>query len=181
MEVVRMKKLLILLILLAFASLANAAIIYKWVDDNGVVNFTDDYGQVPSHYRDQVEIKEFVSEGGTPLHTQELTVRPKEETTRDIYGLGETYWRERVRPWKEQLRGATENYERVHRNFMKKAEELSAKRYGSPTQYKTDIIELDRLKEEMMSYENEIAEVKEILERISNEAIEAKADLNWLN
>ncbi|MGO9093434.1 MAG: DUF4124 domain-containing protein [bacterium] len=38
-----MKKLLILLVLLTFAAPAYGATIYKWVDEKGVINFTDDY------------------------------------------------------------------------------------------------------------------------------------------
>jgi hypothetical protein len=52
-----MKKLLIfffLLLCLSFASSASA-VIYKWVDKEGVVNFTDDESRVPSAYRGQVE------------------------------------------------------------------------------------------------------------------------------
>ncbi len=52
-----MKKLVIfflLLLCLTFASSISAEI-YKWVDKEGVVNFTDDESRVPSAYRDKVE------------------------------------------------------------------------------------------------------------------------------
>jgi hypothetical protein len=49
-----MKKLLIILFVLIFASSASATV-YKWVDEGGVVNFTDDYGQIPPHYRSKAE------------------------------------------------------------------------------------------------------------------------------
>ena len=51
-----MKKLLIfsLSFLFIFASSASAAI-YRWVDEKGVVNFTDDYSKVPPDYRNKVE------------------------------------------------------------------------------------------------------------------------------
>jgi hypothetical protein len=63
---------------------------------------------------------------------------------------------------------------------MEKAEELSARRFGSRTQYKTNIIELDRLKEEMFKYGGQIAEANEALEKILKEAQEAKANPDWL-
>ncbi len=50
----RMKKLLFILLLLIFASPASATV-YKWADDRGVTNFTDDYSKVPRNYRNQVE------------------------------------------------------------------------------------------------------------------------------
>ena len=49
-----MKKLFSLLFLLAFASSASASI-YRWVDQGGTINFTDDYSKVPSAYYDSVQ------------------------------------------------------------------------------------------------------------------------------
>jgi hypothetical protein len=50
-----MKKLLIFILsfIFIFASSASATV-YKWVDERGVVNFTDDYSNVPPSYRDSV-------------------------------------------------------------------------------------------------------------------------------
>ncbi len=78
------------------------------------------------------------------------------------------------------MKTAEANYERAHEGFMQKAEELSLKRFGSPTQYKMKIIELDNAKEEMVKYGEQVAEAKETLEKISKEASEAKANPDWL-
>jgi len=116
------------------------------------------------------------------VSTSRQTTPPRiEEAKTDIYGLGENWWREKANPWKERLKEATANYEKARKNFMDSAEELSQKRYGSPTQYKTNIIELDGLRVEMMKYEAQMTEAKEMLEKISKEAEEAKADPTWLN
>ncbi len=64
--------------------------------------------------------------------------------------------------------------------FMEKAMELSRMRFGSRTQYKMKIIELDNAKEEMVKYADQIAEAKEALEKISKEAREEKANPDWL-
>jgi Domain of unknown function (DUF4124) len=50
-----MKKLVVLLFSFIFASSASAAI-YRWVDKQGVVNFTDDESRIPSAYRSKIEI-----------------------------------------------------------------------------------------------------------------------------
>ena len=177
-----MKKLLILLILLAFASPAYAATTYKWVDEKGVLGFTDDFTVIPPEYRDKVSME--VTEE-TPLvgvtASAQVTPQKIEEAKAGIHGLGEPYWRERVRPWKDQLKEATENYESVNKKFMESAEALSQRRYGSRTQIKMNIIELDRLNMERMGYEAQIEEAKEKLARISNEAKESGADPEWLN
>ena len=49
-----MKKIILVLSFLIFASPAYA-VIYKWIDQRGAMNFTDDYDRVPPEYRDSVE------------------------------------------------------------------------------------------------------------------------------
>ncbi len=177
-----MKIVFILLILLTFASPVYAATAYKWVDKEGVVNFTDDYSNVPPDYRDQVSPEVMEETTSMAVHASpQATPQKMEEAKTDIYGLGETYWKERIRPWKERLNEATANYEQARQNFMESAEELSQRRYGSPTQYKTNIMQLDGWREEMMKYQARMAEAQEMLAKISKEAEEAKADPTWLN
>jgi len=177
-----MRKMLILFILLIFISPAYAHTFYKWVDEKGIVNYTDDYNNIPSPYRNGVEI-EYVHEESPLPPVQKMTPQKREESRTDIYGQDEAYWRGKVRPWKEFLKAAEPNYEKAHQKFMGKAMEFSQKRFGSwsKTQYKMNIIELDRLKEEMIKYADQIAEANEALEKISKEAREAKSDPEWLN
>jgi hypothetical protein len=184
-EVVNMAKFMVFLLLCVLVTPVSAATIYKWEDERGVVNFTDDFDNVPSAYRDQVEVKEYLTEGGSPLTTAEkpspsAAPAPKEELRADIYGRDETWWRGRVRPWNELLKEATENHERVQKKFLAKAEELSTGTYWSRSQYQIVAVELDRLKTEMGKYETQMMEAKEQLDRLKKEAEESKADPNWL-
>ena len=59
-----MKKLTFILSLLILASSTYAATVYKWVDKEGIENFTDDYDKVPPMYRNRVE--EFTVPAETP-------------------------------------------------------------------------------------------------------------------
>jgi hypothetical protein len=182
MEVVKMKRVLIILMLLVFTSPAYAATAYKWVDKQGVVNYTDDYSNIPPKYRARVSSEVMGETPSVGVSTSpQATPQKIEEAKTDIYGLSETYWREKIRPWKERLSEAEANYEKAHKKFMESAEELSQRRYGSPTQYKMNIMELDGLRVEMMKYEAQMTEAKEMLEKLSKEAEEAKADPDWLN
>lgn len=174
-----MKWFVLIPVMILLTSTLQAHTFYKWVDEKGTVNYTDDYNSIPPAHRGRVEI-EWVHEEGPIPPIQKMAPQKKEEIRKDTYGQGETYWRGKVRPWKEFLKTAEANYKRVHSKFMEKAEELSARRFGSRTQYKTNIIELDRLKEEMFKYGGQIAEANEALEEISKEAREAKANLDWL-
>lgn len=104
----------------------------------------------------------------------------KEKATADIYGRDETWWREKVRPWKEQLKQATVNYETADKRYSERLQELSGKEQLSRTQHKMSITELHSLKEEKMKYKAQIDEANEMLERLSKEASEAKANPDWL-
>jgi chromosome segregation ATPase len=158
--------------------------VYEWVNKEGVVNYTDDYGRVPSGYRDQVkeEVIEEAPSMEVPTSTQ-VTPPKIEEAKTDIYGLDEMWWREQVHPWKEQLKEATENYERVRDEYMKQAQGLGPYSFGklSLTQYQMLSSRLDILNDEMAKYQAQMTEAKEMLEKLSREAEEAKADPTWLN
>jgi hypothetical protein len=108
----KFSEVLILAVIFLLTSSLDAATIYKWVDKKGVVNFTDDIRNVPREYRDEVEVRELILEGGSPVESPEVRTGTKGETREgirtDIYGRGESYWRERVRPWKDQLEQAQE-------------------------------------------------------------------------
>jgi hypothetical protein len=180
-----MKEIFTILVVLLFAFPLQAGTLYKWVDKQGVVNFTDDLSKVPPSYRDRVKVEESKDEQEevTPPPPQAVNRESEEEEiTADIYGRDEAWWRDKVRPWKEQLKVATENYENAQKKLTKKTDELSAtKFYGrSRSQTKWDIMELNRLNEEKTKYESQIAEANEMLGKLSKEAEESKANPDWL-
>jgi hypothetical protein len=180
-----MKKVFFILFLLVFISSAYAATIYKWVDKDGVVNFTDDLEKVPSSYQDRVEVetRKDVKEEVTPPAPQAVTGgNEQEEIKKDIVGRDEAWWREKLRPWKEKLKEATEKYEEAQKTFTKKSEELSQTKFyfRSRSQTPWEVMELNRLNEEKKKYEAQMAEANEMLEKLKKEAEETKADPAWL-
>lgn len=176
-----MKNVFILLILLVFTSPAFGATIYKWVDKEGVVNFTDDYNKVPSEYRDRVETEiRGDTPKGEPLAPPQTPIQKGEETKKDIYGRDETWWSERVSTWNDRIKAATAGYESINEKFMEKEGELSRIKYGSKSRHRIIIQELDRLKEEMMKFKAQIAEANEMLKKLSKEAEESRANPDWL-
>jgi hypothetical protein len=175
-----MKEIFLILLILFFASSLQAGTIYKWVDKEGVLHFTDDLTQVPPSYLEQVETEESKDVKGeaTPSAPQAVTRESKEEeTTTDIYGRDEDWWREKVRPWKERLKEANENLDRVKKEFAEKTEEMARKGLVSRARYQ---IETKKYNEEKMKYEAQITEAKEMLAKLSKEATESKANPDWL-
>src|SRR4030067_3629740 len=129
-----MGTIVVLIFFLVFISSSHGATIYKWVDKDGVVNFTDDLSKVPFSYRNRVEVEERkdVKEKVTPPRPRAATPEnDQEEIRKDIYGRDETWGREKVRPWRERLREATEKYETAQKRYTEKSDELSRGRLGS--------------------------------------------------
>jgi hypothetical protein len=161
----------------------NAVTFYKWVDKDGVVNFTDDLEKVPPQYRDQVEreVGEDTSSTKSPTSAQSPSQSSEEvrETRKDIYGMDEAWWRERARVWNEQLKDATAKIETVNSKIIEKSETIS-RMYWSPTQYKMNIVELEKLRQERAKYQAQVDEAKEMLKKLAKEAEEAKADPQWI-
>jgi len=175
-----MKKLFVLLVLLIFSAPVFAATIYKWVDKDGVVNFTDDPSKVPPSYRNRVETEERkdVKEEVSPRPPQAVTREKEPEgIKKDIYGRDETWWREKVGPWKERLKEATENLEKAEKKFAEKTVEMGRKGLVSRARHQDEANKFDK---EKKKYEGQIAEANEMLDKLSKEAQESKADPAWL-
>ncbi len=142
--------------------------VYKWIDGNGTIHFTDDYGNIPSSYpeRARVEIRKDIREE-TPSEQQEIIPGVKEEQFISFVEGDEAWRQEKIRSWTERLDEATANYEIAEKKFLEKSEELSRRRFGSPTQYKFDIIKLDALNQERMKYRAQMEEADEMLRNFS--------------
>ena len=168
------------LFLFVLSQSVNGVTIYKWVDKKGVVNFTDDYSQIPSEYRNQVHKQEFgeSTKVETPAPSPASTQKSKMPEV-DIYSMGEDYWRAKVQPWKEQLKKATENIEGINRKISENLKEEAGKSL-SRTQWTMDLAYRKQLIEERSTYEAQVREANEMLSKIAKEAEEAKANPEWL-
>jgi len=144
--------------------------VYKWIDAKGTIHFTDDESNIPSSYRErlEVEIRKDVREEGALPGSQGIIAGAKEEQSKaDVYREEEVWREEKMRSSMEQLEEATANYERAQKSFLEKSEALSQRRFGSPTMYKFDIIKLDALNQERMKYKAQMEEADEKLRKLS--------------
>jgi hypothetical protein len=157
--------------------------VYKWIDDKGTIHFTDDYSNIPSSYREQfkVEIRRDIQKEGTPLEPQKIILRSKEDQAKtDLYRQEEEWWRGRTRPWEQQLKEASENYELTNKEFLGESSKLILRKFGSHQQFKSNIVRLDSIKEERSKHEAQIIQAEGMLEKLSRVAEESKADLDLL-
>jgi hypothetical protein len=174
------KALMSIFVLWVLVSTGYGDAVYKWVDKDGVVNFTDDYTQIPSQYRNQVQMEELGESPKVETPAPPPVSTQKNEGTKvDIYGMGEDYWRANVQPWKKQLKEATENIESINRKINQRVEE-DANKQLTPTQWTMSLAYRKPLMEERSKYEAQVREANEMLSRIAKEAEEAKADPEWI-
>ena len=156
--------------------------LYKWVDKDGVPNFTDDPENIPPQYRDQMEKEvEDTSSAEPPASAQSPSQGSEKvrKTRKDINGKGETWWREQARLWNQQLKDATANLEAVNNKIVERTKTVTQK-YSSPTQVNLYNAGLETLKGERAKYQAQVDEAKEMLRKLAKEAEDAKADPDWL-
>ena len=179
-KIVKTAMLILLLLLSVLPSIFHAAEIYKWVDKDGTANFADDLNKVPPEYRDQVKTEEVRDSPKTQTPTPgPSSVQKTGEEKRDNQGRGEEYWRETVRPWKNQLKQAQEDYKNTNIK-IDDALEVVKGRFLSKTQYNFKRQELEKLMQEREVYGARIEEANAMLAKIAKDAEEAKANPAWL-
>jgi hypothetical protein len=181
-----MKRIFFILLLFLFSTENSFAEVYKWVDEKGVVYFTDDFIQIPEKYRPKVErlgtSEERVEtkiEGESLSKKKVEETRPREDPYRDWIGKGEDYWKGRVEEWSKKLKVSQEkvNHLRVKYN------ELTERFNGSKSSVERINLrkERDQIKNEMDSYKTQMEEAKVMLEKkIPEEAEIFKAKPEWI-
>ena len=76
-------RIVMLILLLVLPSISHAADIYKWVDKDGAVNFSDDLSKVPPEYRDQIKTEEVTDSQQPQTSTPAPASVQKTEEVRD--------------------------------------------------------------------------------------------------
>jgi len=177
-----MVKIIFILVLVCLSSPSYGGIIYQWVDNNGTYNFTDDPEKIPSAYLKEVQQKvtEDILEIQSILPPAKPISTEKEVIKRDVFGLGEEWWRGKAHPWEKQLKEGMANLEVARNKSMEESEKLIIRKYGSHQQFKSTILDLDRIKGYKSKYNAQINEAKGLLKKLSKDAEESKADPGWL-
>lgn len=180
-----MKKTILILVLLCITELAFGEV-YKWVDEKGVVHFTDDISQIPEKYRPQIKTLEYPEETvGTKIENESPDKKtteenqPKREDYRDSAGRGEEYWKSRVKEWSEKLGKAQEKLGKLRVRYYELTENFNSSK--SSVERVNIRKERDLIQEEIEISKNQIEEAKQMLEKkIPQEAEVFKAKQEWI-
>jgi hypothetical protein len=180
-----MKKIIFVLLFLCITKLAFGEV-YKWVDEKGVVHFTDDITQIPEKYRPQTKTLEYPEESGETKIEDESSsqktvekTQPKGEDYRDSVGRGEDYWKGRVKEWSKKLSEAQEKLGELRVRYNELTEKFNSSK--STVERANIRKERDLIQEEIEISKNQIEEAKQMLEKkIPEEAEIFKAKQEWI-
>jgi chromosome segregation ATPase len=174
-----MKQVFFIILFAFFVAEVSFSEVFKWIDEKGVVHFTDDISQIPEKYRPKAEKIE-LSEGKEESKIEgESAPKKKEDAYKDRLGRGEKYWKERMEEWRKKLSELQGRLEilRVKYNelTMKFNDSKSTVERGSLRR------ERDQIKNEMDQHKIKIEEAKNMLEKKIPEEVELyQAKPEWV-
>ena len=173
-----MKGALLIMAVLLFASVGRTGEVWKWVDERGVVHFTDNAASVPEKYREHIDRRELPGEreavSGTDQEAKEVMEEP-----RDRYGRGESYWVNRANEIKGQLDRIQREYEKTRLEYNDLVAKYNATR--SRAKRRQCQKQIESLQDQLNRRREDIEGVKELLEKtLPEEAERAGAPAEWV-
>lgn len=173
-----MNRILFIILFLLFVSDFSFAEVYRWVDEKGVVYFTDDFTLIPEKYRTKAQ-KMGLPEGKEETKAEAESPQKKEDPYRDRTGRGEDYWKRRVEEWRKKLMDSQVKLEALRVKYNVLTERFND---SKSTAERANIRkERDQVKSEMDQINAQIEETKEMLEKkIPEEADLYKAKPEWI-
>ena len=176
--------LFILVGMITLPLIAGGQEIYQWVDEKGTVHFTDDFGQIPEKYQDQVKEKKTPPEPApSPSIRLPQGKGPPEPSIekKDILGRGEDWWRDKAMEWRQKLIKAQQDHAAAQTALKAKEKELGQSIY-KPDSFKRRLqAEIKVLEEKANEQKNQVDEAKNMLEKVlPRQAEEYRADPNWV-
>ena len=169
----------ILIIILIFSAQISFAEVYKWVDDQGAVHFTDDLIQVPEKYRSKSNRMELPERSEQGAGSKKENGTSPQSVYKDRLGRGEEYWKGRVEDLRNKLKILEEKAENLRNRYNQLTDKINLTR--SSVERGNLRRERDQLKSEIDECRAEIQAAKDGLEkRIPEEAKTYNAKPDWL-
>lgn len=170
--------LIIFLISLLFPSYGTTQV-YKWIDDKGIVHYSDDITKIPDQYKSKTQRVDAWGEKNEVKSEGDPATRKKPDDYKDLLGRGEEYWKSRVEEWRSRLKEAQEKNEQARIKYN----ELTERYNESKSSVERNQIRRQReqIKLEMDQYRNQIEEARIMLDKKIPEEVELyKAKQEWI-
>ena len=163
------KAILVFVIIIVTAGFA-AADMYKWVDDNGTVNFTEDYTKIPKKYRKKVKIKKDDAENPAEAAT---TTGEETKAAKSNNGSGETvadtknvkkinsYGSKSEEEWKADFKRLNDNIDLVQSQIDERKARLGNPDNLSRARYRGIEMEIKDLEEKLTQLQGKLSALDE--------------------
>jgi chromosome segregation ATPase len=172
-------KTLTLIFLFLFTATLSYAQVYKWVDEKGIVHFTDDITQIPEKYRRAIQEVEVNQEKIQTKEEGEAPQKKQADSYKDRSGRGEEYWKGRVEESRKKLQSLQEKVESLRLKYNELTEKFNTSK--SSVERATIRNEREQIKNQMDELRVQIGEAKDMLEKkIPEEASLYKAKPEWI-
>ncbi|MBI4745838.1 MAG: DUF4124 domain-containing protein [Deltaproteobacteria bacterium] len=152
--------------------LSNAAEIYRWTDDEGVVHITDDRSNIPDKYWVEERVKK---EEITPSSNETEPVVPEPAQTYKEGGTGEVFgdyplawWIDTFRDLRKDIADSQESLDR-EKNFVTVFDE-GGRRYPRKIYTKEEIAQYERSKADIPVMEDDLKNLNKELEELQRKA-----------
>jgi hypothetical protein len=178
----KMKNILVILAVLVLTSTGTAGEYFKWVDERGVVHFTNIPSSVPEEYKDEAEHRVMPTEKEAPsVSTRESAVATEQPTEerKDRFGRGRDFWVNWTNEAKRRLVRAQNDYNRLVVEYKQTMRDLdNAVSTAQRNEYKN---KRDSLRVDMGRRREDVRKAKEELEiKIPQAAAMAGAPAEWV-
>jgi hypothetical protein len=192
-----MRKIALLVLALSMWSsvmLAFSQEVYQWVDEKGVVHFTDDPTLIPENYRGRVQQKAPSKDSSSPepapprpipspkrMESGRETPSGSEAGQKDMLGRGEEWWRATAKDWNEKFITCRVNYENAYNEWKAKEQVLEEAKFKPDSLKRRLRSEIKTLEEKAKAWEKKMNEAKNMIETVlPNQARDYRANPEWL-
>ncbi len=167
-------------------------VLYKWLDEKGVVHYTDDPGNVPSKFRSRVEQKTTEKrpplqpgdeQPPTPLSEKKITVHTDVMGRNKEWWLGQKkYWQDEVDRLKKQIKKNNEDIVTLRRGRVRQGARTEEGIILNQGPLIDDYRELKRLQEITPELESKLKNAQYMLnEGIIRDAYRAGVPTKWID
>lgn len=185
---------IITIALLTFFYASAAGDIYKWVDEQGGIHFTDRYESIPEKYRDEAETKfkeKGFEERARPTDSQEtgkspspadgaFTLKQSATIRVDKEGHDEEWWQQRIKENRARLKQLLQEKAKLEEELQRVSRRYSNPAFGRQGRRSLES-GVEDLQEKIKSLAEESQKVKETLEQeLPEKAAKAGAPAEWL-
>lgn len=165
--------------LLLFPGIVRGGEVYQWVDNQGVIHFTDNPEAVPEAYRVKAESRAMPEEQPVVGPSESFDEDERVLIEDDLKEKDESWWRDRAEKWRQRLQAGYDEYEKVRLRYNALVADFNAAK--DPEKRKELKTELDEMQGKMEEVRARIGRARKMIEEVlPSQAEKAGKPVEWV-